>query len=83
MVIKCEIPKYIKIIHLFFSDVKIIIGFFLYYTERRDTALLSLIPVLCPSNVRLRIPGGSKIWRPTIAESMNAFICHIKVRYFY
>ncbi|XP_071629107.1 uncharacterized protein [Temnothorax longispinosus] len=45
----------------------------------RDAALLSLIPVLCPSNVRLKIPGGKKIWRPTIAESMDAFICHIKV----
>lgn len=46
-------------------------------------ALLSLIPVLCPSNVRLRIPGGNKIWRPTIAESVDAFICHIKVRYLF
>ncbi|XP_024883588.1 uncharacterized protein LOC112462188 [Temnothorax curvispinosus] len=47
--------------------------------EHRDAALLFLIPVLCPSNARLRISGGNKIWRPTIAESMDAFICHIKI----
>ncbi|XP_032689892.1 uncharacterized protein LOC116853124 [Odontomachus brunneus] len=47
--------------------------------ECRNAALLSLIPVLCPSNVRLKISGRKKTWRPTIAESIDAFICHIKI----
>lgn len=55
----------------------------IYCTECRNAALLSLIPELCPSNVRLKIPGGNKIWRPTKAESMDAFICHIRVRYLF
>lgn len=53
---------------------------YMYFAECRNAALLSLIPVLCPSNIRLRI-GGHKIWRPTIVESIDSFICHIKVKY--
>lgn len=50
------------------------INFLMFYTECRNAALLSLIPVLCPSNVRQKISGGNKIWRPTIAESMFLFV---------
>lgn len=51
--------------------------------ECKNAALLSLIPILCPSNARIKTPGDKKTWRPTIAESIDAFICHIKVRYLF
>lgn len=43
----------------------------------KDATILHLIPALLPPTVLMS--GKKKAWKPTIAESQEAFISHVKV----
>ncbi|KYN00534.1 hypothetical protein ALC62_08692, partial [Cyphomyrmex costatus] len=43
--------------------------------------LLTLLPVICPPQARVKI-NKSKIWKPSIAESISGFLLHTKVSIF-
>ncbi len=51
----------------------------IYLAGGRDVILLACLPCLCrPSPIRKK---GKSIWRPTLLESLQGFILHVKVCY--
>lgn len=49
-----------------------------HVTDSKDACSLMLLAALCPPNTRINT-SGKTFWKPTIVESREGFILHVKV----